>query len=79
MTFFGPIRSARSPAEIFAIAWAKNNTDASCPTCTGVTARSFRSPKIRMRSVSSLLAMKADRSAKQFARGQCGGIFTVSI
>jgi hypothetical protein len=29
--------------------------------------------------VSSLLAMRADRSAKQFARGQCGGIFTVSI
>jgi hypothetical protein len=49
------------------------------PDLHRLTARSFRSPKIRMRSVSSLLAVRANCSAKQFARGQCGGIFTVSI
>jgi hypothetical protein len=30
-----------------------------------------------MRSVSSVLAVSTNRSAKQFARGQRGGIFTV--
>ena len=43
------------------------------------TVRRWRSPKIRMRSVSSVLAVRTKRSAKQFARGQRGGIFTVSI
>jgi hypothetical protein len=32
-----------------------------------------------MRSVSSVLAVRTNRSAKQFARGQRGGIFTLSI
>jgi hypothetical protein len=32
-----------------------------------------------MRSVSSMLAVRTKRSAKQFARGHRGGIFTVSI
>ena len=41
--------------------------------------RRCRSPKIRMRSVSSVLAVRTKRSAKQFARGHRGGIFTVSI
>src|SRR6187551_1143757 len=34
---------------------------------------------MRMRSVSSLLTVKTKRSAKQFARGHRGGIFTASI
>jgi hypothetical protein len=32
-----------------------------------------------VRSVTSVLAVSTKRSAKQFARGQRGGIFTVSI
>jgi hypothetical protein len=34
---------------------------------------------VRMRSVSSVLAVRTNRSAKQFALGHCGGIFTASI
>jgi putative transposase len=37
------------------------------------------SPKIRTRSVSSVLTGSTNRLAKQFARGQRGGIFTMSI
>jgi hypothetical protein len=34
---------------------------------------------MRMRSVSSVLAVRTKRSAKQFALGYCGEIFTMSI
>ena len=39
------------------------------------TPRKCRWPKISMRSVSSALTVRTNRSAKQFARGQRGGIF----
>jgi hypothetical protein len=37
------------------------------------------SPKIRMRSVSSVVAVRTNRLAKQFAFGPRGGSFTMSM
>ena len=43
------------------------------------TVRRWRSPKISMRSVTSVRTVNTKRSAKQLARGQRGGILTTSM
>jgi len=47
--------------------------------CRARTVLRFRSPKIRIPSVSSVLTVSTNRSAKQFALGYRGGILTVPI
>jgi hypothetical protein len=46
---------------------------------TASTCRRCRSPKISIRSVTSVRTVNTKRSAKQFARGHRGGIFTTSM
>ena len=70
----GPSDVADAAAALDAVAGGCSAANTGQERCSGVARR-----KISIRSVTSARTVRTKRSAKQFARGHRGGIFTIAM